>query len=148
MNNPHASGLRSQRYHETLTLDVELAPILEEKWRGSISCFEYSLRIPGEEVVQACQRWLKSLSHGLLKRTAFTKKPTRFSLFTDKICKESLRRLELKWMGLRLKPLLLQLSQAPALNEEKESDEWKEIENNVGYYGQETITSFFHVGFC
>jgi len=51
MNNPHASGLRSQRYHETLTLDVELAPILEEKWRGSISCFEYSLRIPGEEVV-------------------------------------------------------------------------------------------------
>ena len=54
----------------------------------------------------------------------------------------------MKWMGLRLKPLLLQLSQAPALNEEKESDEWKEIENNVGYYGQETITSFFHVGFC
>ena len=51
-------------------------------------------------------------------------------------------------MGLRLKPLLLQLSQAPTLNEEKESDEWKEIENNVGYYGKETITSFFHVGFC
>ena len=88
------------------------------------------------------------MSHGLLKRTAFTKKPTRFSLFMDQICKESLRRLELKRMGLRLKPLLLQLSQAPALNEEKESDEWKEIENNVGYYGQETITSFFHMGFC
>jgi hypothetical protein len=50
-------------------------------------------------------------------------------MFRAQLCKKSLRRIKLKWIGLRFNPpLLLHPTPTRELDEEREKEEWKRIE--------------------
>jgi len=93
--------------HDAITSDVNVAPTLEEYHENTISHLEYTLRILGEDETQAYQRRWPSLPHGLQIRETHSPRNIQVTFLRASLCKEFLRKLKLKWIGLRFNPPLL-----------------------------------------
>jgi len=54
--------------------------------------------------------------------------------------KQSMQRLKVNWIGLKLSPPLL-LGMLEGRKEEEEKRQWEEVENKIGFYEQEEETT-------
>lgn len=54
--------------------------------------------------------------------------------------KNSMKRLKVSWIGLKLSPPLL-LGMLEGIREEEEKEQWKDIDRKVGFYGEHEQTT-------
>lgn len=129
--------------HETLVADEELNPILEEKQIGAIAHHEEMLKECKERVLAACQSRWKELTLRFQAMEPHSPQGLQAALFRARLCKDTIRRMKLRYIGLKFSPpLLLPLPTVKYLDEE-EKNKWKEEEQAAGYYTMGASTRIF-----
>jgi len=94
----------------------------------------------GSESQQACQRGWSSLPHYLRISEYHSPERLRNALEWTPLYKNSMQRLNISWIGLKISPpLLLGLSEGE--KEEEERKQWEEIKKHAGFYPQEETAS-------
>jgi hypothetical protein len=103
---------------------MDVAPTLEEKKGKAITHLEDTLRLLGDETTLDCQRRWHSLPHGIQIKEPHSHNTLQDSFFKTSLYKESLGKLNGKWIRLKFNPpLILHPSQLEYFDREKERDD-------------------------
>jgi len=89
----------------------------------------------GDDCVNACMRRWNILPHSLQIREYHSPRSMKEALKRVPMYKNSMQRLKVNWIGLKLSPPLL-LGMLEGRREEEEEEQWKEIDKKAGSYGK------------
>ena len=85
-------------------------------------------------------KW-KELTKELKGKEVHSPSSLKRALSKDNMCKDVIKRLKLEWIGQKMiPPLLLTLNPEESINEEKEREDWKQIEEVTGYVKKDEPT--------
>lgn len=126
--------------HNLISNDPQLVPRYLSSQEKSITHFDDMFRLSGDESMQACQRRWNTLPYSFKTREYHSPQRMREALNRTPMYKQTLQRLKVNWIGLRLSPPLM-LGMLEGRKEEKERKNWEEIERKAGFYAQEEETT-------
>lgn len=120
--------------HKNITSDKDLIPTLMEKQEEALARFDLVVLERKSHAMEACfSRW-KELIEELKKKGPHYPFLLNRAPFKASMCKETIRKLKLDWIGHKLaSPLLLTLNPKEDVDEEKEMRNWEHIEKAIGY---------------
>jgi len=113
--------------------DPQLAPRYLATLEKKITHFEDMFRPLGDENMQACKRRWNTLPYNFKIREYHCPPIIREAHNIIPTYKQTIQRLKVNWIGLRLTPPLL-LGMLEGRKEEEERKQWEEIEMKVGFY--------------
>lgn len=93
--------------HETLVDDIEMIPLLEEKQREEVAHLEEKIKYGREMVLVANKSGWSIMSMRIQNMEPHSPQDLQTILFKEGIYKDTIRRLMLKWIGLKFNPPLL-----------------------------------------
>ena len=116
--------------HQQLAIDPTASLRFMDQQAQAIAHFEDMERLLGESAAQACAHRWNTLAYSLKIREYHSPQRMREALNMTPMYKQTIQRLKVNWIGLRLNPPLL-LGMLEGRKEEEERKQWKEIERKA-----------------
>ena len=119
--------------HNLISNEPQLAPRYPASQEQEISHFEDMFRFLWDDSIHDYLRRWNTLPYNLNMREYHSPQRLREVLNMTPMYKQSMQRLKVNWIGLKLSPPLL-LGMLEGRKEEEEKRQWEEVENEAGFY--------------
>jgi len=126
--------------HNLISNDPHLAPRYLVAQEQAILHFEDIFKLLGDDSIYAYFRRWNTLPHRLKIREYHSPQRWGEALNMTLMYKQSMQRLNVNWIGIKLSPPL-PIGILEGRKEEEEKRQWEEVERKAGFYEQEEETT-------